>query len=96
MKASVNNAMRGTTMGYTTVTKTSEDICFTESSVRYALFPVWFLQARYKNKTYPFAINGQTGKMSGKLPISPLKLILWLLGMTVVFGGLLSLLALLF
>ena len=86
--------MRSTTGGYLSVTKTGEDICFTESDVRYALFPVWFLQVRYKDKTYPFAINGQTGKMSGKLPISPLKFILWLLGLTVVIGGLAALIAL--
>ncbi len=94
VRASVNDAMRRTTLGYTTVTKTAEDICFTESSVSYALFPVWFLQVKYREKTYPFAINGQTGKMSGKLPISPLKFILWLLGLTAVIGGLAALIAL--
>ena len=92
--ASVNNAMRATAVGYTTVTKTGEDMCFTESDVRYALFPVWFLQVRYRDKTYPFAINGQTGKMSGKLPISPLRLVLWLLGLTAVIGTIAALIAL--
>lgn len=94
VRASVDRAMRSTTGGYLSVTKTGEDICFTESDVRYALFPVWFLQARYKDKVYPFAINGQTGKMSGKLPISPLKFILWLLGLTAVIGALAALIAL--
>ena len=93
-RASVDRAMRSTTGGYLTVTKTSGDICFTDSDVRYALFPGWFLQVRYKDKTYPFAINGQTGKMSGKLPISPIKFALWLLGLTAVIGALAAFIAL--
>ncbi len=90
---SVEAAMRTTTGGYLTVIKTGSDVCFTESNVKYALFPVWFLQVRYRDKTYPFAINGQTGKMSGKLPISPYRFAGLLAGITAVVGGLLSLLS---
>jgi len=37
---------------------------------RYALFPVWMLNYKYLGKSYTFAMNGQTGKVSGKPPKS--------------------------
>ena len=38
------------------------------------LLPVWFVRYKYRGKYYEFGINGQTGKMSGNLPVSRLKL----------------------
>ena len=35
----------------------------------YALLPVWFLNVKYKDSSYRIAINGQTGKVSGSLPV---------------------------
>ena len=37
---------------------------------KYAMFPVWMLNVPYKDKEYVFAINGETGKIVGKLPLS--------------------------
>lgn len=37
--------------------------------VEYALLPTWLLYCTYKNKKYLFAMNGQTGKFIGNLPI---------------------------
>ena len=37
---------------------------------KYLLVPVWLSSFRYKDKTYQFAVNGQTGKVGGKTPIS--------------------------
>ena len=68
--ASVETAMRGTVRGYLTVTPTVREVALTRNDIRYALLPVWFMTTRYKNKAYSFAINGQSGKMSGKLPVS--------------------------
>ncbi len=42
--------------------------------IRYAFLPVWMLNTKYKGKMYRFAINGQTGKVSGELPIDSKKL----------------------
>lgn len=39
----------------------------------YALLPVWFLSYKYRNKFYYFAMNGQTGEVAGKVPVSPVK-----------------------
>ena len=37
--------------------------------------PVWFLNYKYKEKFYTFVVNGQSGKVAGKLPLSIFKLI---------------------
>ena len=37
---------------------------------QYALMPVWFLNIEYEGSTYGIAVNGQTGKASGSLPIN--------------------------
>lgn len=36
----------------------------------YIMLPVWLFNTEYKGKKYTFAINGDTGKIAGKLPIS--------------------------
>lgn len=43
---------------------------------KYAMLPVWLLNVTYKGKEYLYAINGETGKIVGKLPISMQKLLL--------------------
>ena len=40
-----------------------------QDRVHYALLPVWFLNTKWNGKRYYFAMNGQTGKMIGDLPI---------------------------
>ena len=44
--------------------------------VLYSMLPVWLLNVSYKDKDYMFAINGDTGKVVGKLPLHIPKLIL--------------------
>lgn len=39
----------------------------------YTLLPAWVLTYLYKGKTYVYAVNGQTGKSFGELPISQKK-----------------------
>ena len=36
--------------------------------------PVWVLNYKHKDKTYIYALNGQTGKVYGELPVSNGKL----------------------
>lgn len=43
-------------------------------SWNYDLLPVWVTTYKYKDKIYPYAINGQTGKTYGQLPTSNGKL----------------------
>ncbi len=46
---------------------------FSDVTYKYLLLPVWMSSFTYKNKVYHFMVNGQTGKVSGKTPISPLR-----------------------
>ncbi len=39
------------------------------SKVEYVLLPVWMLNTFWKGKAYPFAMNGQTGKLVGSAPV---------------------------
>ena len=69
IKNSTEEAFRKTVQGYTTVTTQSSSVNTTNGRTRYALFPVWILNTTYKDKKYTFAMNGQTGKFVGNLPI---------------------------
>lgn len=43
----------------------------------YALLPVWLLNVKYKDKLHTFAMNGQTGKMIGDIPVDKGKAFIW-------------------
>ncbi len=77
---SVEDLLRGTTTGYNTVTVTNKDIDIKEKNSEYILLPVWMLNIKYKDKMYLFAMNGQTGKMVGNIPIDNKKRILYTIG----------------
>ncbi|PYG85014.1 replication restart DNA helicase PriA [Ruminiclostridium sufflavum DSM 19573] len=40
---------------------------------KHILLPLWFSSFKYKDKIYGYMINGQTGKVDGKSPLSPWK-----------------------
>ena len=63
----------------------------TEYDSSYVMLPVWILSTEYKNKKYTFAINGDTGKITGKLPIDATKLCI-ILGSSVLGTQLLAML----
>ena len=69
MRASCVQAFRGTVKGYTTVTEGSSNIAWNKGKVTYALYPVWMLATQFNGKNYLFAMNGQTGKFIGDLPL---------------------------
>jgi len=47
---------------------------YRETSYKNVLFPIWTAKFKWKNKTYNYAINGQTGKVTGERPYSWLKI----------------------
>ncbi|MDL2300742.1 hypothetical protein LJC58_00110 [Lachnospiraceae bacterium OttesenSCG-928-D06] len=59
--------------GYINVRALSEHIGIRREEAAYALLPVWVYTYEYNGKEYPFYINGQTGKIVGKTPVSTLK-----------------------
>ncbi len=44
---------------------------------KYLLVPTWISSFKYKNKTYQFVVNGQTGKVGGKYPLSVFRIIVF-------------------
>lgn len=56
---------------------------------RYVMMPVWLLVTKYKDKNYTFAMNGQTGKIVGNLPVSYGKMAAIFAGVSVI-GALLT------
>ena len=76
--------MRNTVKGYSTVTATSKNLNFSHSGMKYALMPVWMLSTKWKDQNFLFAMNGQTGKLVGDLPIDNGKRVAWFVGTAVV------------
>lgn len=66
---STERAFADTVDGYATVTAEGKSIKVNNGKAKYALYPVWLLNTTYKDKKYTFAMNGQTGKFVGDLPV---------------------------
>ena len=66
-------SVRNSIIGYEAVNVYSKNIKGKKTAAKYALLPVWILNYRYLGKDYTTVINGQTGKLVGKLPISRVK-----------------------
>lgn len=91
VKRSTKNAFASTVEGYTTVTAESSSIRLQNGTAKYVLYPVWLLNTTWNGKKYTFAMNGQTGKLVGDLPLDKGAYRKWLLGIwgaaaAVVFG----------
>lgn len=61
--------LRGTVTGYESCTEREKDIQITPGEVHYALMPVWMLSTKWNGQSFLFAMNGQTGRLVGNLPI---------------------------
>ena len=77
VKNSTTDVLRNSITGYTSVVVTSANHDLQLTNKEYVLLPVWMLNIKYKDKIYTFAMNGQTGKMIGDIPIEKKKVIIW-------------------
>ncbi len=80
VRTSLEEELRSTVIGYSGITIKSSNINTNNGDIKYALFPVYMLNTKYRDKTYTFAMNGQTGKFVGKLPISKGRFAAWAAG----------------
>jgi len=71
--ATIESCLRDTVSDYSTVMEVSKNIKLTRGEVKYALLPVWMLSTKWNGQNYLFAMNGQTGKFVGNLPIDKKK-----------------------
>ena len=69
MKTSAMESIRATTHSYNRVSVRQENFDWKHAKITYALYPVWLLQTSWQGKNYLFAMNGQTGKFVGDLPL---------------------------
>lgn len=87
IRRSTEEAFEATVQGYATVTKEAGSIQLCNSKVKYALFPVWLLSTTWNGQNYLFAMNGQSGKMVGNLPLDKSAYRKWLFGLTGIIGA---------
>ena len=80
-----------TCIGYASVIPTSKNLNVEHSKAKYVLLPVWMLTTRYKDKLYTFAMNGQSGKMTGTFPICPKRSAAWFVGICAAVTAVVSL-----
>jgi len=83
IKTSTENVFASTLNEYSSFVKEHSDLRLSGGKERYALYPVWLLNTSWRGKKYMFAMNGQTGRFVGDLPIHKGKLFAW-------FGGILA------
>ena len=69
VRRSTEDAFAATVQGYSTVVPENSDIRLKNGKAKYALYPVWILNTMWNGNKYTFAMNGQTGKLVGDLPM---------------------------
>lgn len=78
----VESYIRSTIAGYSSVHINRKNISVRKKRSDYSLLPVWMVCYDYKQAEHTFAMNGQTGKIVGKPPISYGKVAAWFFGIS--------------
>ena len=74
---SISNALRDTVIGYSSVSERSKNFHADGGKITPVLMPVWLITTEKEDKTYTFAINGQTGKLTCDVPTAKGKAFGW-------------------
>ena len=69
MITSTEDAVIATLRGYASIRRAGGDLT-ARLNAKYVLLPVYLFSIDYGGKKYEFAMNGQTGKVVGELPVS--------------------------
>ena len=91
IRATVAHVVDGDVQGYASVSPGASNVKINRGAVHYAMLPVWLLNTKWEGKDYLFAMNGQTGKLVGDLPVDNRKLRLTRLGLTLLIAAVLFL-----
>ena len=81
VKKSTESAFAATVKDYDTVETENSSIQLKNGKAKYALYPVWLLNTTWNGNQYTFAMNGQTGKFVGNLPIDKAAAAKWFFGL---------------
>ena len=87
IRQSTEGAFTQTVTGYDSVKMENSSIQLHGGKAKYALFPVWVLSTSWQGNNYIFAMNGQTGKFVGNLPVDKAAARKWTLGLTAAVGA---------
>lgn len=87
IKKSTEDAFASTVQGYTSVMPEASSVRLHNGRAKYALYPVWLLNTTWNGQKYTFAMNGQTGKLVGDLPLDKDAYKKWLFGLTGIVGA---------
>ncbi|KGM37277.1 zinc finger domain, LSD1 subclass [Streptococcus sinensis] len=83
VKQSTETVFANTVTNFDTVVAESSNIRLKNGSTKYVLYPVWILNTTWNGKKFVFAMNGQTGKFVGDLPLDKQAYRRWLIGIGV-------------
>jgi hypothetical protein len=78
----VDSYIDSTINGYTSVTYNRKNINIRKKHADYTLMPVWMVCYDYRQAEHIFLMNGQTGKIIGKPPLSKGKIFSWFAGVS--------------
>ena len=87
IRRSTEEVFASTVQGYTTVVPETSSIRLHNGKAKYALYPVWLLNTTWNGEKYTFAMNGQTGKLVGNLPVDKSAAMKWTIGLTALCGA---------
>lgn len=71
MEEDAAKLLRQSCSGYHSLRTVYQDSQVRDSRTSYGLVPVWKYIYSYRDKEYPFYVNGQTGKIVGTAPVAP-------------------------
>ena len=69
IRTTTQEVFAGTVGGFASVVPEASSIRLANAEAKYALYPVWLLNTTWNGQQYTFAMNGQTGKFVGDLPV---------------------------
>ena len=95
-KNTARDAVLATAGGYSSVIPVRENYQLRRGEVQYALLPVWMLNTKWEGKDYLFAMNGQTGRLVGDLPMSWKRFWAWFAGLGAGLTAIITLILMLF
>jgi hypothetical protein len=84
IRSSTEAAFIGTVTDFANVNIKTSRLDLKSGGARYALLPIWLLNTKWNGKQYTFAMNGQTGRFVGDLPMDKGAFWRWFLG---IFAG---------
>ena len=80
IRRSTEEAFTATVGTYSSLVPVSSHVNLRNGAAKYALYPVWLLTTAWNGQNYTFAMNGQTGKFVGDLPLDKAACKKWLFG----------------